>query len=87
MWSVRVGRDDAVLVHREQNRAVESVVPGQDLGELRQPFLGPILLVAADKDDMLALTRAVRPLDGEPWVGRAQRLSERSPERPATRRW
>ena len=64
---VAVGVDRAVLgIDGEQDGAVEAVVLGQDLGQLRQRLLGAVLLVAADQDDVLALAGAVAALDRRP---------------------
>ena len=57
------GGDDAVVVDGEQHGAVESVVLGQDLGQLRQGLLGAVFLVAADEDDMFPLAGPFGPLD------------------------
>ena len=51
------------LVDGEQHGALEAVMLGQDLGQLRQGLLGAIFLVAADQDDVLALAGAIAPLN------------------------
>jgi hypothetical protein len=45
------------------------VVLGKDPGQLRQGFLGMVLLVAAHDYDMFALAGALGPLEHEPWIG------------------
>ena len=67
------GLDDAVIVNREKHCAVESVVLGQDLGQLRQSLLGAVFLVAADEDDLLPLAGTVGPLDYKPGIVSARR--------------
>ena len=47
----------------------EAVMPRQDLAQLRQGFFRSILLVAADQHDMFALSRSLRSLIDDPWVG------------------
>ena len=42
-------------VDGEKHRALEAMAHGQDSGQHRQPFLGAILLVAGEEDDVLAL--------------------------------
>ena len=52
--------DRAVLgIDGEQDGALEAVMLGEDLAELRQRFLGAILLIAADEHDVLALAGTV----------------------------
>ena len=57
-------------VDGEQDGAFEAVMLGEDLGELRQRFLGAIFLVAADEDDVLALAGAVEAIVDDPRIGR-----------------
>src|SRR5262249_40128615 len=65
---VRVDR--AVRIDGEQDGALETVMFGQDLGQLRQRLLGAVLLVAADQDDVLAFARPVAAFDHQPRVVR-----------------
>src|SRR6478672_7301632 len=54
-WGLAAGgRKLAAIFDGEQNGAFEAVMPGQDLGELRQGFFGAVLFVATDEDDVLA---------------------------------
>ena len=66
-----VGIDLALVIHREENGAVESVVIGEDAPKHGQTFLGAIFFVTTDKNDVLALTRAVLALvvDREMMIG------------------
>src|SRR5207248_11008252 len=57
---VVLGVDSAVgRVDGEQDGTLETVVLGEDLGQLLQRFLGAVLVVAAYQDDVYALAGAV----------------------------
>ena len=52
----------------EQHGALEAVMLGQDLGQLRQRLFRPIFFVAADEHDVLALTGTLAPFELEPRI-------------------
>ena len=63
-------------VDREHDGAIEAVVAGEDLRQLREGLLAAVLLVAADKNDLLPLSRPVATGDLEPRIGSLQRKHE-----------
>ena len=78
MLSFVAGVDLPLLVDGEEDRALEALPPGQDLGELRDQLLRAILVVGGDQDDVLPLAGPVRALDDDPGLappraGRARR--------------
>ncbi len=89
-WDVaRAGVDRPVLADREQDGALKPVPPGEDLRELGQGLLGPILLVAGDEDDVLPLAgrrrrRGRRATGRRP---RGRRRGSRRPARPGRASW
>ena len=57
------GLDETCLrVRRDEHAALEPVAFRQDSRERRKRFLGPILVVAGQKDDVLAVARTRVPL-------------------------
>src|SRR5207245_7698822 len=69
-----VGVDGAVLgVDGEEDGTFEAVLLGENLAELRQRFFGAILLIAAEEDDVLALSRPVGAVVNDPLLLSAAR--------------
>ncbi len=64
--SLRVDRP--VGADGEQDRALEPMALRQDLGQLRQPFLGAVLFVTAHQHDVLSLRRTIGTLVDNPRV-------------------
>ena len=78
---VPVGVDRSVMrIDRKEHRAFETMPLSQNLGQLRQPLFRPVLLVAADEDDVLAVSGARSSLENEPRLlrhcGNSQRHGE-----------
>ena len=74
---VGVGIDQAVgRIDRKHHGAVEAVVAGEDLRQLREGLLTAVLLVATDKDDLLPLPGPIATGDLEPRIGGPDRTRE-----------
>src|ERR1700722_19715868 len=58
-----------LLVDGEQDRAAEAVVSRQNFRQLRQRFLGTVLFVSTDENDILSLRLPVG-LKHQEWVSR-----------------
>ena len=56
-------------IDRIEHGAGETVVPGENLRQLRERLLAAVFLVAADKHDLLPLPRPLAPLDHDPLIG------------------
>ena len=68
--------ESGLRVGREEHAALESVVPGEDPRQRRQRFLGAVLVVAGEKDDVLAGARALRAfVDDEVRIWRRERAA------------
>ena len=90
------GRIDlaGLAVHREQHRAAEAVALGEDPRQGRHRFLGAVLLVAGDEDDVLPLPRPaaraerhpgfVLGADGQPSGGKEGQREEPAAKRMKT---
>lgn len=64
---IDLGIDGSVFgIDGEENRALEAVVHGEDLGQRRHGFLGAILLVARNEDDVLAFAGTVVAVIDDP---------------------
>ena len=63
-------------VDRKHHGAIEAVVAGEDLRQLREGLLAAVLLVAADEHDLLPLPGPVATGDLEPRIGGLQRKRE-----------
>src|SRR5438874_55713 len=66
---VRVNRS-VLGIDGEENGAFETMMIGQDFGELRQGFFGAVFLVAADQDNVLAFAGTVVAIEDNPPIGR-----------------
>lgn len=74
---VGVGVDQAGGgIDREYDGAIEAVVAGEDLRQLREGLLTAVLLVATDKDDLLPLPGPVATRNLEPRIGGPERTRE-----------
>ena len=63
-------------VDRVDHAAVEAVMGGEDLRQLRKGLLAAVLLVAAHEHDVLTLPRAVAPRDVEPRIASPSRRGQ-----------
>ena len=60
--------DGSVLPDRKQDRALKSMVFGEDSAQLRQGLFRSILLVTTDQHDLLSDARAILALVDRPLV-------------------
>ncbi len=76
-----VGIDRAVFgIDGEEDRALESMMGRQDLGQLRQRFLGAVFLVAADEDHVLALSRSFPAVQDNPRIVGLRKVADQDCE-------
>ena len=66
---------DLAILDGEKHGAFEPVMNRQNLGQLRHAFLGPILLIPGQEDDVLALAGTFRAFVGHP-VARQRGLGQ-----------
>ena len=72
-------------VNRKHDGAIEAVVAGEDLRQLRKSLLAAVLLVAADQDDLLPLPGPVAAGNLEPRIGGLHRQREEKDQNAASR--